>query len=164
MTTLVLTFIMMAGLLLLLWGAVGFVQDKRFFSSAPKEIQEAAQPKPERFKGQHILGWCMLILALLLMAGAVLLGAWDGIRNDFAIGQFFLRFIIMFLGMKAFDIAFFDWFLLCHSNFFPHYYPEVKNIVGPHLFGYNKKAHLKEIIAYIAASGLLALICTALSR
>lgn len=48
MTTFILTLVMMAGLFLLLWGAVGFVQDKRFFTTAPKEIQETALPKPER--------------------------------------------------------------------------------------------------------------------
>jgi hypothetical protein len=34
--------------------------------------------------------------------------------------------------MELYDILFFDWFLLCHSNFFPHFYPELKGIVGPH--------------------------------
>lgn len=153
---------MMAGLLLLLWGAVGFVQDKRFFTSAPKEIQEAVLPKPERFKGQHILGWAMLILALAMMVGAVILGAWDGIRNDFSFGQFFVRNLIMLWGMKVFDIAVFDWYLLCHSNFFPHYFPKVKSIVGPHLFGYNWKTHLKEMLAYFLISLLIAFICTSL--
>lgn len=41
--------------------------------------------------------------------------------------------------MEAYDILFFDWVLLCHSNFFPHFYPEVKGIAAPQLFGYNKK-------------------------
>lgn len=153
---------MMAGLLLLLWGAVGFVQDKRFFTSAPKEIQEAVLPKPERFKGQHILGWAMLILALAMMVGAVILGAWDGISNGFGFGQFFVRNLIILWGMKVFDIAVFDWYLLCHSNFFPHYFPEVKSIVGPHLFGYNWKTHLKEMLAYFLVSLLVAFICTSL--
>ncbi len=162
MTTLFLTLLMMAGLFLLLWGAVGFVQDKRFFTSAPKEIQEAVLPKPERFKGQHILGWAMLILALAMMVGAVILGALDGIRNDFSFGQFFVRNLIMLWGMKVFDIAVFDWYLLCHSNFFPHYFPEVKSIVGPHLFGYNWKTHLKEMLAYFLVSLLVAFICTSL--
>ena len=40
--------------------------------------------------------------------------------------------------MEVYDILFFDWVLLCHSNFFPYFYPEVKGIVGPQLFGYNK--------------------------
>lgn len=153
---------MMAGLLLLLWGAVGFVQDKRFFTSAPKEIQEAVLPKPERFKGQHILGWAMLILALAMMVGAVILGAWDGISNGFSFGQIFVRNLIMLWGMKVFDIVVFDWYLLCHSNFFPHYFPEVKSIVGPHLFGYNWKTHLKEMLAYFLVSLLVAFICTSL--
>ena len=39
--------------------------------------------------------------------------------------------------MEAYDILFFDWVLLCHSNFFPHFYPEVKGIAAPQLFGYN---------------------------
>lgn len=90
MTTFILTIIMMAGLFMLLWGAVGFVQDKRLFSSAPKEIVAVIQPKTERFSGQHIVGWCMMILGLLLMIGAVIFGAWNGVRNDFAFRQFFV--------------------------------------------------------------------------
>ena len=45
--------------------------------------------------------------------------------------------------MEAYDILFFDWVLLCHSNFFPHFYPEVKGIAAPQLFGYNKKRILR---------------------
>ena len=62
LTTIALSVIMMAGLFLMLWGAVGFVQNQRFFTSAPKEIQDALQPKHERFRGQHLVGWIMLIL------------------------------------------------------------------------------------------------------
>lgn len=66
----------------------------------------------------------------------------------------------MVFGTKAFDIVVFDWFLLCHSNFYPHYYPEVKEIVGPQLFGYNWKSHLTEISIYVGISVILSLICT----
>ena len=156
MMTVIPAIIMMAGLFLLLWSAVGFVQDKRFFSTAPKEVQEAVQPKQERFTGQHAVGWCMLIAALIMMLGAVLLGAWDGIRNGFVFRQFFTRFLVMLWSMKLFDILVFDWFLLCRSNFFPHYYPEVKGVLGTHLFGYNFKSHLKEMFAHIIISLLLA--------
>lgn len=45
--------------------------------------------------------------------------------------------------MAAYDILFFDWVLLCHSNFFPHFYPEIKGIAAPQLFGYNKKRILR---------------------
>ena len=41
----------------------------------------------------------------------------------------------MLYGMEIYDICFFDWVLLSHSNFFPHFYPELKGKMGPHLFG-----------------------------
>jgi hypothetical protein len=51
--------------------------------------------------------------------------------------------------MELYDILFFDWFLLCHSNFFPHFYPELKGIVGPHVFSYNKRTHILHFLLYI---------------
>ena len=57
LTAIALSLVMMAGLFLMLWGAVGFVQDKRLFSSAPKEALDVIQPKEERFEGHmRILG------------------------------------------------------------------------------------------------------------
>ena len=83
--TLELSVMMMAGLFLLLLGGVGFVQNYSFFSSAPKEVRDAVpKTKPERFKGQHAVGWIIIILAFALMGGAMVLGAWNGIRNDFS--------------------------------------------------------------------------------
>lgn len=54
-TTIFLSFIMMAGLFLLLWAAVALIQNKKFFTSAPKEAQAVIQPKEERFPGAHAL-------------------------------------------------------------------------------------------------------------
>ena len=163
--TLLFSVMMMSGLFLMLWGGVGFIQDKRFFSSAPKEVQNAVpETKPERFKGQHTVGWVMIVLSFLLMIGALVLGAWDGINNSFDFWQFFLRFVIMLLGLKAYDIGFFDWVLLCNAGFgfFPHYYPEIKPVLGHYLFGYNWKTHLSHVIAGFPLSALLAWICTLL--
>lgn len=158
--TILLSIMMMAGLFLMLWAAVGFIQDKRFFSSAPKVALDIIQPKAPRFKGQHTVGWLMMILSIVLMGGAVILGAYDGIRNNFGFWQFFIRFAVMLMLLKAFDILFFDWVLLCNSNFFPHYYPEVKNVYGPHLFGYNMKSHLIQTALMLAGALLMAWICT----
>ena len=160
LTTIALSVIMMAGLFLMLWGAVGFVQNQRFFTSAPKEIQDALQPKHERFRGQHLVGWIMLILSLTLMGGALIFGGYDGIRHGFHYWQFFVRFTAMLLLLKAFDILFFDWYLLCRSGFFTRYYPETKALCGPHLFGYNRKSHTVQIAIMILGSMLLAWICT----
>lgn len=163
--TILLSMMMMAGLFLMLWGGVGFLQDKRFFSSAPKEGLAVIPDKlPEWFKGQHAVGWMMIVCSLLLMGGAIVIGAWDGVRNGFSFWQFFVRFLLMLLGLKAFDIIFFDWILLCNAgfNFFSHYYPETKAVLGRHLFGYNWKTHLAHIIAFPFVAALLAWICTLL--
>lgn len=161
--TVLLSIMMMSGLFLMLWGGVGFIQDKRFFSSAPKEeLDVIPDHLPERFRGQHAVGWIMIISSLVLMGGAIVLGAWDGIRNGFGFWQFFVRFMIMLLALKAFDVIFFDWVLLCNAgfNFFPHYYPETKAVLGRHLFGYNRKTHLAHLAAFPFAAAALAWICT----
>ena len=80
--TLFLSVMMMAGLFLLLLGGVGYVQDKRFFSSAPKQVVNAIpDQKPERFVGQHAVGWVMIVLSFALMGGAMIMGALDGIKK-----------------------------------------------------------------------------------
>lgn len=157
--TLFLSAMMMAGLFLILWAEVGFIQDKRFASSCPEE-ELAVMPdtKPERFEGQHALGWCMAAVSIGLMAGAVVWGAWDGIANGFAFDGFFVRFLIMLLLLKAFDIVFFDWVLLCNKGFgfFTHYYPEVGDVLGPHYFGFNWRTHLAHIVGSFLVSAVLA--------
>ena len=160
--TILLSLIMMAGLFLILLAGVGFIQDKRFFTSAPKEVQEAVLPKEERFPGAHAIGYALAVIALIMIIGPVVYGAADGIRNHFTYMQFFLRFLIMMWSVKLYDIAFFDYYLLCRSHFFTHYYPETAPCLGPHLFGYNWKSHLQEILFLLALSALLAWICTLL--
>ena len=150
--TLLASFLVMAAYFLLLYAGVGLIQEKKFFASAPKEVFDAVpERKAERFRGAHILGWFL---------DAAVLAAWDGVRNGFTFGAFFTRYLVILYVMEAYDILFFDWVLLCHSNFFPYFYPEVKGIVGPQLFGYNKKAHLTHFLLYIPLSAALALVCT----
>ena len=95
----------------------------------------------------------------MLFIGAIALVIWDGVRKGFGFLKFFLRFLTMLYVMEIYDIVFFDWVLLCHSNFFPHFYPEVKNVVGPHMFGYNKKSHIIHFIVYIPVCTLAAWVC-----
>ena len=101
-------------------------------------------------------------LAVLLFLGAAALAVWDGVRNQFGFGAFFARFLFMLYAMEVYDIVFFDWVLLCHSNFFPHFYPELKGVVVPHMFGYNKRTHLIHFAIYLPASAAAAALCTLL--
>ena len=158
--TILATVMIMASYFLILYGGVGFIQDKRFFSSAPKENLDAIPDTKERFPGAHIVGWVIEGIAILLFLGAAVLAVWDGVKNSFGFGRFFVRFLIMLYCMEIYDILFFDWVLLCHSNFFPHFYPELKGIVGPHMFGYNKKMHIRHFVIYIPICAVAAWVCT----
>ena len=89
--TIIAAIMIMVGYFLLLYGAVGFIQDKRFFSSAPKENLAVIPERKERFRGAHIIGWFIIVIALLIFTGAIVLGVWDGVRNNFSFLNFFLR-------------------------------------------------------------------------
>ena len=159
--TILAELMIMAAYFLLLYAGVALIQDKRFFSSAPKEnLAAIPERKPERFPGAHALGWALGVLAIALFAGAAVLAAWDGVRRGFRFWGFFARFLVLLYVMELYDIFFFDWVLLCHSNFFPRYYPELKGVVGPHQFGFNKKSHLLHFVLYLPACAVLAGICT----
>lgn len=157
--TVICAVMMMAGLFIMLYAGVALIQDERFFTSAPKEVQVAVQPRDERFPGAHALGWCLIALSFALFIGAVVLGRWDGIRNGFPYWKFLVRFTAMLWLLKAYDIMLFDFVLLCRSSFFPHFYPETKPVLGPHLFGYNKKTHILHIVLSPAVAAALAGIC-----
>ena len=138
MKTMVISALMMfLAYFLVLYGGVGFIQDKRFFSSAPKENLQAIPDKKERFPGAHILGWAIEGVAVLL-------------------------FLAVLYAVELYDIVFFDWVLLCHSGFFPHFYPELKGVVGPHMFGYNKRTHILHCLLDIPAAAAAAGLCTLL--
>lgn len=57
--TLILTFICIAGVFLMLFAAVAFIQDRKYFGTAPKDVQEKVQVHEERFPGMHILGYAV---------------------------------------------------------------------------------------------------------
>lgn len=158
--TLIATAMILPAYFLVLYGGVGLIQDKRFFSSAPKEVLAAVPAKKERFRGAHALGWLVEAAAAALFLGAAALAAVDGIQSRFGFWPFFARFLFMLYALEIFDIAFFDRFLLCRSGFFPRFYPEVKGVLGPRLFGYNKKTHLLHFALYIPACAAAAWLCT----
>ena len=99
--TLLAIVMIMAGYFLVLYAGVGFIQDKRFFSSAPKENLAAIPDKKERFCGAHAIGWGIAIFALLLFAGAVVLAAWDGVQHGFGFWAFLRGFLPCFTAWRC---------------------------------------------------------------
>lgn len=159
-TTLILSLALMAAFFLMLFAAVALVQDRRFFTTAPKDIQEAILEHKELFRGARVIGWILLIIAVLTFPAAFLYGAWDGIRNGFTFWQFAGRFLAMLYLLKAFDIICFDWFLLTKSHFFQHFYPETEGCAGYHQFGFNRREQINRIIVFPFIALAMAWICT----
>ena len=160
MVTFLLSLLAIGGITLMLYSAVALVQDKRLFGSAPKEAQELIQPKPERFKGQHLFGWALLIISMLMVVAALVLAVWDGVGNNFGFWKFFARFLTILYAYKAFDMICFDYLLLTRSHFFQRYYPEVDGCDSFHKYGFNLKSQIIRIIVYPFICALAAWICT----
>ena len=63
--TLLLSLVLILALCLLLYAAVGLIQNRKLFTTAPKDIQAAAKDHPERFYGARALGWKLAVISIL---------------------------------------------------------------------------------------------------
>lgn len=160
--TLILSLIMMAAMFLMIFAAVAYIQSKKLFGSAPKDIQAAILEREERFAGARIIGWILLVISILAFPCAFIYGGWDGLRQGYSFGMFTARFLAMLYLPLIFDIVFLDWFLLIKSHFYQHYYPETEGCAGFHQFGFNRKEKITSIILYPFIALFLAWICTLL--
>ena len=151
-----------AAITLLLTAAVAFVQETKFFSSAPKEVRVLLKPRNgEAFYGARTIGWIMMILSALAILGALGIAVWDGFRSGFSFLQFFLRFALILTIYKAYDMIFFDYFLLCSFHFFRHCFPETAPALEGRKYGFNIKSQLvKLLVIFPAVSVLAAWVCT----
>ena len=147
---------------LMMFSAVACIQDKKFFSSAPREAQEAIIPRDkELFYGARVIGWTLMVFSFLMIAGVGIISIWDGFRSDFTFFQFFFRFVFIFTVYKAYDMVCFDYFILIKYKFFQFYFPEVDAVYSNRKYGYNIKSQLlKLLVIFPAASALAAWICT----
>ena len=165
-----------AAITLMLLSAVVFIQDKKFFSSAPQEAQKRASSSSaapqeaqevirtrteELFYGARTMGWVLMAISILTIVGVGVVSIWDGFREGFTFAEFFTRFLIIFTVYKAYDMIFIDWFLLCRFRFFQHFYPEVESVFDGRTYGFNLKSQLlKLLVIFPAASALAAWVCT----
>ena len=160
--TIFLAIVFCAAMALMLLSVVAFIQDNRFFSSAPKEARDVIKQKDkELFYGARKIGWTLFILSILMILGVGVISIWDGIRSGFTFVQFFLRFVLIFTIYKLCDMILIDNFLLLKFHFFQYYYPEAENIMEGRKYGFNIRSQLlKLFVIFPAASALAAWICS----
>ena len=160
--TIFLGFLFCVAATLVILSVAAFIQNDKFFSSAPKEAREALLPREhELFYGARIIGWTLLAFAIIMILGVGVTAIWDGFRNDFTFWQFFLRFVMIFTIYKLYDMICFDYLLLMKSHFFQYYYPETAKALDGRKYGFNLKSQLlKLFVIFPAASALAAWICS----
>ncbi len=160
--TVFLAFVFCLAANLVMISAVAFIQNEKFFSSAPKEAQELIKPREkELFNGARALGWFLFLFSVLMILSTGVVAIWDGFRNGFGFWQFFLRFVLIFTIYKLYDMTVFDCFLLLKSHFFQYFYPEAASAMEGRRYGFNIKSQLlKLFVIFPAASALAAWICT----
>ena len=130
MVTLILTLTMCTLLFLMIWSATYFYPWTRLLRFFPKDIEEKARLHQPPFPAVPVIGWILMLLCALGFVVVIVYGGWDGVRKGFTFGQFFVRFLVMLFGMKAFDIIALDFFLITKTQFFQHYIPETKGCAG----------------------------------
>lgn len=86
------------------------------------------------------------------------------VSKGYSYVQFFVRFLIMLYGMKAFAILFFDYFILMKTQFFQHFFPETEGCAGRKKFGYNRTEQIKKLIMMLPCAAVNALICWWIAR
>ena len=155
--TIFLAIVFCAAITLMLISAVTLIQDERFLSSAPKEALELLKPRTEEvFYGARAMGWVLMIISISLILGVGVVSIWDGFKSGYSFWQFFVRFLMIFTIYKAYDMIFFDWFLLCRSHFFQFYYPEIEPVYNGRKYGYNLKSQLLKLLVIFPAASALA--------
>lgn len=81
--TIFLAMIFCAAMTLMLFSAIVFIQNTKFFSSAPKEAREVLIPREkELFYGAHAIGWVLMTFSFLMILGVGFISIWDaGVRH-----------------------------------------------------------------------------------
>lgn len=160
--TIFLAIVFCAAMAMMLIACVAFIQDNKFFSSAPKEARDMLiQREQELFYGARKIGWALFIISVLMILGVGVIAVWDGFRSGFTFRQFFFRFVLIFTIYKICDMTLIDNFLLLKFHFFQHYYPEAAPVMEGRKYGFNIVSQLiKLFVIFPAVSALAAWICT----
>ena len=153
--TLLLAVMIMGILLLLQFAAAALIRKKRMLRSIPSDILDAMDEHGGS-TGARILGWVLTALCLAGFLGAFAWGCIDGAKNGWGFRDFFIRFLIMLLLLKVFDIVFLDWFLLTRTGFYQRFYPETEGCEGYGDPLFNIKEHIIQTVMMPFVALLLA--------
>ena len=86
--TIFLAIIFCVAISIMLLSAVAFIQNEKFFSSAPKQARDVIKPREkELFYGARAIGWALMVFAILMILGVGIISIWDGFRSRYTFWQ-----------------------------------------------------------------------------
>ena len=158
-TTIILTIILWVLFFLMELFAAMFYPHPFIIDFFPRDVREKAKDHKPPFKSAPAIGWTLIVLVMAGFVATFAYGGYDGIKHGFSYVDFLVRFLIMGYGIKAFDILFFDYFILTRTRFFQHFYPETDGCEGWKRFGYNRKEQMRQLIGMLPCMLVVAFIC-----
>ena len=135
-----------------------FLIPKFAVTSMPEDIKTIVRSRPDGPKWRTALGYVCAALIFLGLLGTLIYAGVDAVHRHFTFAQIFVRFLILLMGYKAFDIICLDWWLITKSHFFQRVFPETEGCEGYRQFGFNRKKQLVRIIAFPIVSLIVAAI------
>ena len=161
------TFILLGIFLILavLYILVGvFLIPKFAVTSMPEDIKTIVKGRPDYPKWKTALGYLLTVLIFLGLLGVLIYAGVNAVKNNFSFWQIFVRYLILLMGYKAFDIICLDWWLITKSGLFQKVFPETAGCEGYKQFGFNWKKQLARIIGFPVISLIVAAIITWVSQ
>ncbi len=129
--TLFLAIVTCTAVTIMMFAAVAFIQDKKMFSTAPKEFREVIKTRDkELFYCAKAIGWILMVFSLLMLIASCVIAIWDGFRCEYSFWQFFMRFELVLTIYKIYDMIYFDYFLLMKFQFFEFYFPAISALAA----------------------------------
>ena len=138
----------------------GFLIPKFAVTSMPEDIKTIVRKRADYPKWKTVLGYVCAVLIFLGLLGVLIFAGIDAVKNNFNFGQVFIRYLILLMGYKAFDIICLDWWLITKSGLFQKVFPETVGCEGYKQFGFNWKKQLARIICFPIISLIIAWIIT----
>ena len=146
--TIVLAFSGCVLLFLMIWEATVTMPFAALAKNFPKDVQEKLKPRIKNLPltPKRVVGGIILVILILAWLGLFIVAGIDGKANGFGYWDYAVRFLIIGMAVKVFDIVGLDFFLLTKTKFFQHYFPETEGCEGWKQFGYNRKQQTRQCI------------------
>lgn len=146
--TIVLAFVGCILLFLMIWEATVTMPFAALAKNFPVDVQEKLKPRIESLPltPQRVIGGIILVILIMAWLGLFIVGGLDGKVHGFGYWDYAVRFLVIGIAVKVYDIVGLDYFLLTKTKFFQHYFPETEGCEGWQQFGYNREQQTRQCI------------------